>query len=720
MKTMKIILASLMMLVSLCSSAQGIKVYLKDGTLLDYEITDISQVDIITLADGTKGFAVYDENGNKVTYPLTMLSGMRCQDETAFYHGHKAIDLGLPSGTLWAEYNIGATKPEEFGNYYRWGNADDWTRSTRYSPYMTSSGLLTKYCTNASLGYLGYLDNLTELLPEDDAAHVHWGDKWRTPTAVQKREMLQYTTHEWTERNGVIGWLFKSKLNDNSIFFPATGIVIGGRLERVGEQTNFWTSTLCPSDNHYAYFGCDRINGSITDGGGFDLDWQSDAFNLSQYRTFGVPVRPVYTNNAWAQKKYDVKLSCSATAATSADLSINIDTHGNTLPEYQWGICFDTYDNSPTVQNSKTAAVSATATTASNTFNDFKPNTKYYVRAYIIADGLYYYSNVIEVQTAEAKNVFSNFKIISMTDEEVVFGVDIDIDEYPGWTPTVYLSHSNYKPSKMYDPGYSSSVYKVTPDKSGYLEFHVNTLNPGWIYYAWPSVAFKNNATDSYQFSSGEVIEFEAPLPFSYEQEVDLGLSVNWAGFNVGTDKPYRYGSYFMWADPEPKADTHKYEKDHQYFGLWQEHYTTASFTLAPEDEMAGKNWGENWRVPTPAEWDELVNNCTWEFYTYSKFRTNTDGIILTPAKINGYIITGPNGNKIFLPLTNDKVSYWSEDTDWSYGHYWTNEGYIIYTDAEFREAYYRSFTQYPNDTQGKQYSTSVFTPKTVRAVCDK
>jgi len=109
------------------------------------------------------------------------------------YNGHEYVDLGLPSGTLWATCNVGATTPEGYGDYFAWGETTP-KETYNWMTYKWGSGNesdgwlyreLTKYCSDSTYGLYGFHDNLTELLPEDDAATANWGNGWRTPTRAQ-------------------------------------------------------------------------------------------------------------------------------------------------------------------------------------------------------------------------------------------------------------------------------------------------------------------------------------------------------------------------------------------------------------------------------------------------------------------------------------------------------------------------------------------------------
>ena len=172
--------------------------------------------------------------------------------------GHAYVDLGLPSGLLWATCNVGADNPEDYGDYFAWGETqpkDTYNWST-YQYCMGSSTTLTKYCTNSINGYNGFTDNLTTLLPEDDAATANWGSDWRMPTREEWQELLNNTTVTWTTQNGVKGRLFTAS-NGNSLFLPASGYRYDSSLYVAGFYGYYWSSSLYtdyPGNAWYFYF----------------------------------------------------------------------------------------------------------------------------------------------------------------------------------------------------------------------------------------------------------------------------------------------------------------------------------------------------------------------------------------------------------------------------------------------------------------------------------
>ena len=183
---------------------------------------------------------------------------------------HAYVDLGLPSGLLWATCNVGADAPEDYGDYFdyfAWGETQpkDTYNWSNYQYCNGSSSTLTKYCSESNYGYNGFTDDLTTLLPEDDAATANWGSEWRMPTKEEWQELLDNTTHTWTTQNGVNGRRFTAS-NGNSLFLPAAGFSGGGGLSYlsyVGNTGLYWSSSLntgYPGSMWSFYFNPDDYN----------------------------------------------------------------------------------------------------------------------------------------------------------------------------------------------------------------------------------------------------------------------------------------------------------------------------------------------------------------------------------------------------------------------------------------------------------------------------
>jgi len=151
------------------------------------------------------------------------------------------VDLGLPSGTLWATMNIGATSPEEYGDYFAWGEiiSKDVYNWGSYEWCNGSYDTITKYGTDSN----GVGDNKTELDPEDDAAYMNWGPSWRMPTSDEQSELCKICTWKWTTLNGKRGYLAIGP-NGKSLFFPAAGRRAGSSLSNAGLWGYYWSRTI--------------------------------------------------------------------------------------------------------------------------------------------------------------------------------------------------------------------------------------------------------------------------------------------------------------------------------------------------------------------------------------------------------------------------------------------------------------------------------------------
>ena len=195
---------------------------------------------------------------------------------------HEYVDLGLPSGTKWATCNVGANSPEEYGDYFAWGETepkDEYNWST-YKWCNGSYDTMTKYCIDSGYGYNGFTDGLTELLPEDDAATKNWGSDWQMPSNDQIEELLNSsnTTTEWTTQGGVTGRRFTSKSNGNSIFLPAAGGRNDTGLSNVSSDGFCWSRSLYTFHSLY---------------GGSLYFYSSNIYRGNDFRYYGRSVRPV-------------------------------------------------------------------------------------------------------------------------------------------------------------------------------------------------------------------------------------------------------------------------------------------------------------------------------------------------------------------------------------------------------------------------------------------
>ena len=207
---------------------------------------------------------------------------------TGTENGHGYVDLGL--SVKWATCNVGATKPEEYGNYYAWGEIEP---KTDYSPDNYKWGTatqeewgwnletLTKYNTSSSYGTV---DNKTVLELADDAAAVNWGGAWRMPTEAELKELRENCAWKWTDNynnTGIAGRIVTSNINGNSIFLPSAGSRYGVDLHLAGNDGIYWSSSLnSPGDAWNVRFYSDGV-----------FMYGGSMYNYSRYN--GWSVRPV-------------------------------------------------------------------------------------------------------------------------------------------------------------------------------------------------------------------------------------------------------------------------------------------------------------------------------------------------------------------------------------------------------------------------------------------
>ena len=164
--------------------------------------------------------------------------------------GHDWVDLGLPSGIKWATSNVGASRPEEYGDYFAWGE----TREKSIYDFDNS---------------VAFGKNISDIKGDSryDAARANWGGSWRLPTKAELEELEENCTWSWTTQGGKQGCKVTGP-NGNSIFLPAAGFRCGTSLGLAGERGDYWSSTPNASDANSAC--CLRFNSSIQHVGSSD------------------------------------------------------------------------------------------------------------------------------------------------------------------------------------------------------------------------------------------------------------------------------------------------------------------------------------------------------------------------------------------------------------------------------------------------------------------
>lgn len=222
-------------------------------------------------------FYIYCSNGNVIKVDSISMIAPNT-GATGSENGYEYVDLGL--SVKWATCNVGASNPEEYGDYFAWGETEPKSTydGSTYKYCNGSLSSLTKYCTNSSYGTV---DNKTTLDLSDDAARANWGGSWRMPTDAELTELREQCTWTWTTQNGVYGYKVTSKKSgytNKSIFLPAAGYRGGSSLNLAGSIGNCWSSSLStgyPKSAWYVYFGSDGVR------------------RYDHTREYGLSVRPV-------------------------------------------------------------------------------------------------------------------------------------------------------------------------------------------------------------------------------------------------------------------------------------------------------------------------------------------------------------------------------------------------------------------------------------------
>ena len=277
------------------------------------------------------------------------------------------VDLGLPSGVKWATFNVGATQPEEYGDYFAWGETEpkelyDWST---YKWCDGSYNTLTKYNTDSEYGVV---DNKKILKSSDDAAYVNWGGNWRMPSVDEWNELLSHCSLKWEERNGVSGVALVSVQNGNSLFLPAAGVYhYDNGLVNLNVEGWYRTNSL------------DESRGTISLGFSYtgSLDWYAND------RCFGQPVRPVCGSRAEETTAPTVVTSAvTQITETSAVVGGNVTSDGGASVTER-GVVYSTNPNPVITNLSNTIRPCGSGTGEfTYTITGLQPATTYYVRAY--------------------------------------------------------------------------------------------------------------------------------------------------------------------------------------------------------------------------------------------------------------------------------------------------------------------------------------------------
>lgn len=527
LKTFVLLLGA--MLVPTTVFAQGI--YGDVNGDCEVNIADVNAVVDVILGDGINPAADVNTDGEINIADVNVIINIILGGEEGPVPEY--VDLGLPSGTLWATRNIGANSPEESGDYFAWGETEPKEEyyMSNYKWYDYDNERFTKYCTDSEYGMI----DDKELEPRDDAAWANWGPSWRMPSLEQLRELKEKCSWEWLERNGTSGYLVTGP-NGNTIFLPAAGEASFPNAEGEGD---YWSRTLGPSSD------------------------PSKAFSLS-------------FNSLWI------------------------------LPDQA------------------------------------KRGNGYPVRAVRMSlEHFYIEQQSLDFVASVGDTCTSLLTIVNCTNFPLTVMGSADEPFCFNWRGGLV----------------SSATFDVYGKLYVMLAISFIATTPGQY----------NSKVTFRSALNGTVIEvpvsaYVFPDVNPQQDAVDLGLPSGtlWATCNVGASSPEESGDAFAWGETEPVREYDwnnpwsNYKWCNGSSDMLTKYCTNSTYgtvdnltELEPEDDAAWANWGPMWRMPSEAQFDELEENCTWKWSTKNG--------------VEGRLITGPNGNSIFLPATEENA-YWSRE----------------------------------------------------------
>ena len=298
------------------------------SALLMVSFSALAQIKMVVHLNDAESIELYASSVDSITFtnfpdgPV----GPKPDPNTPNANGHEYVDLGLPSGLLWATCNVGANSPEEYGDNFAWGETKPKTTYDYDTYYWYFNDELTKYCTDSEYGTVDY-KTILEL--SDDAANANWGGDWRMPTNEDLDELRSQCTWTWSKKNGANGYMVTGP-NGNNIFLPAAGhrddLFHGPILVNAGSNGSYWSSSL------------------DTDGFAYGLSFGSGYMDMiGNDRLYGLSVRPVMSLGF----TFDVAFDSNGGDGTMQSIAIkyaevfSIPENKFTRPGYEF-ICWST------------------------------------------------------------------------------------------------------------------------------------------------------------------------------------------------------------------------------------------------------------------------------------------------------------------------------------------------------------------------------------------
>lgn len=615
---------------------------------------------------------------------------------------HQYVHMG--EGHFWATMNVGASSPEDTGDYFAWGETEpkaDYSWATY--KWGSSETKLTKYVLSTDYGTV---DNKSILEPADDAATVNWGEDWCTPTEDDWNWLWTHSSKEAETLNGVKGIRFTSTVDgctSNSIFLPCAGVFDGTAVDDLYDEgidncAVYWSSTLysTSSDAATAFNWTSYYTGLLS---GIESD--------IRYR--GLLVRPVNKSSNVGVRGIELSANSmemelgqtffpylSATVLPSSasnktirwfcsDESVVTVTPSGTTQCYlaaqgpgQAVITVTTVEGGFAALCTVTVRIPVTGVSLDQTALTINKGSE----AALIA--------TIAPENATNKQVTwssSNTSVATVSASGIVTGVGrgsatitaTTVDG--GYTATcavtvkiptigVYLNQTTLTIKKGRQATLTATVLPADAENKQVTwsssDTSVATVSAsGVVTGVGEGTAIITVTT----VDDGYTATCTVTVPSNYlngHEFVEMADGLKWATMNIGANSPEDVGDLYAWAEIQTKSE---YSKENYYYN--QNYSWGDNRVLLPEDDVATVKWGDGWRMPTYDEWQLLLNRrlFTWT-WTYNN-GTGVKGYTVT-SKVSGY-----EGNQIFLPA--EEINHWLGEYS---GNYWSSSLHPEYDDV--------------------------------------
>jgi hypothetical protein len=550
------------------------------------------------------------------------------EQEDGKIDGYGYVDLGL--SVKWATYNVGASKPEELGEYFRWGETN---------PYSTNKYEYTKNpCSSDGI-----------LSSKNDAVSSNWSKSWRMPTKSEFKELKDNCKWIWTDdynESGLSGYIITSNKNGKSIFLPA------GAYYKKG------TTTLSSKGEGY-YWSSESLGGDVTKSQtATDFVIKSNRYQMLDVldKSSGLQVRGVVGSSTSSNAdEYDLKESGKVDGYGYVDLGLSVkwatyNVGASKLDElgkyYRWGetnpYSTNAYDytynpcSSDGILSWKYDAVSSNWSKSwrmptKSEFQELKDNCNWKWIVDYNESGL---SGYIVTSKKNGKSIFlpagayykKGTTTLSSKGEGYYWSSEISTGQVSGSQTAAdfVIKSNNYKLVNVIDKSSGLQVRGVVGPSNDFVP---------------------------------DVYEMKESGKVGGHGYVDLGLSVKWATCNLGATKAWDFGDYYAWGTTVPHSNS--IVLNYKYY----DNICSPDNILSSKYDAVTVNWGRSWRMPTYEEQEELMNNCEWRW---------SDNINKTG--IPGYVVTSKkNGNSIFLPAGKYKPHESYMTATKIEGHYWSS-----------------------------------------------